>query len=132
MAKNTNNKPNILIVAGIMAWIIPGAGHWVGGRKKQGITIFVGVFGAFLLGILLGSIEVIDPQYHSMWFIAQILNGLPAVLTAVLQDSGTAMFAGPKGSELGQVYTSIAGLLNLFCIIDAIAPDVKTSNEGIL
>jgi hypothetical protein len=99
----------------------------------------------FLTGLYIGSVGVIDQLHAKPWYIAQIINS-PAVILigqhvkntylrkkvaieavrpedrmAVqkqLSDQVYYVFARP--AEIGQIYTSIAGLLNLLCIVNAV------------
>lgn len=123
-------KPAYLLV--LLAWLIPGAGHWYLGLCARGVVICVTICVTFFLGMVLGSMEIIDPQYAKGWFLAQVLGGLPALMGAALQDKAepiTAIYG--RGVDLGQVYTGVAGLLNMLCIIDVlgrISPAIDSSD----
>jgi hypothetical protein len=77
----------------------------------------------FLLGLLLGGIEVIDPQNAQMmprmWYVCQIFGGLPTLVVTFIQESDTAPGLG-RGADIGQVYAGVAGLLNLLCVMDVL------------
>ena len=105
-----------------MAWLVPGAGHWYMGKRNRAVVIAGTICTTFMLGIILGSIEVIDPQQATAWFCAQILCGIPTMIAALIQQPNLPMGYG-RGIDLGQVYAGIAGLLNLMCILDALVPD---------
>ena len=104
---------------GIIAWLVPGGGHCLHGHWGRGITIFVVICSTFLLGLMLGGIEMIDPKVP--WYYAQIIAGGPAILATLIQnpDITSADIYG-RGVDLGQVYAGVAGLLNLLCILDAL------------
>ena len=108
---------------GVLAWLIPGAGHWLLGMRQRAVVIFVAICSTFLIGLILGSVELIDPQYAKAWFCAQILCGIPAIIATLLQDSATTIqtiSSFGRGVDIGQVYAGVAGLLNLICILDAL------------
>lgn len=108
-----------VIMTGLAAWTIPGAGHMMIGRKKHALIICVTVLLTFAIGIYVGSIGVIDSVGSWPWFIAQSMNS-PAV---IIINNATRAGAFPvygRPLEIGQIYTSIAGLLNLLCIINAV------------
>ncbi|MBN1846941.1 MAG: hypothetical protein JW810_14740 [Sedimentisphaerales bacterium] len=112
---------NALYFIGLLAWLIPGAGHWLLGQRQRAAVIFVTISTTFLLGLALGSIEMIDPQNAKAWFCAQILCGFWTVLVTLLQNHSITindMFG--RGVNIGQVYAGVAGLLNLLCILDAL------------
>jgi len=119
--KQKANPEGLIYLVGIVAWLIPGAGHWLTGQRERAIYIFLGVGSLFVLGIMLGSIFMIDPGYSKPWFFAQILVGGPALIATLAAglDGGVADIYG-RGVDLGQVYTGVAGLLNLMCILDAL------------
>ena len=115
----------ILYLVCILAWLVPGAGHWYQGKRRRGVLIFVAICATFVLGLVLGGIEMINPQGtfgDKAWFCAQILCGLPALITTLAQDPNVGMGYG-RGVDLGQVYAGIAGLLNLLCILDVLVKE---------
>ena len=81
--KQKANTEGLIYLVGIVAWLIPGAGHWLAGQKERAIYIFLGVGSLFVLGIMLGSIYMIDPGYSKPWFCAQILVGGPALIATL-------------------------------------------------
>lgn len=127
-AKKASPESAIYFV-GLLAWLIPGGGHWLLGMRDRALVIFFAVTSLFIFGLAMGSIEVIDPQNSKAWFFAQILTGLPTIIVTFVQNnavgvmqtvdiSGNAIFG--RGVNLAQVYTGIAGLLNLLCVVDAL------------
>jgi uncharacterized membrane protein len=104
-----------LLLVGVAGWWIPGAGHWIIGRPKRAAMIFFSIVFAFVLGIWLGSVAVIETP----WFWAQILSS-PAVayLAHVSKTLGLESYGKPR--EIGEIYTGIAGMLNLLCIVNAV------------
>jgi hypothetical protein len=125
-----NNHALFLIVVGFLAWLLPGGGHYALGERRRAAVIFVAVLLTFLIGLYVGSIGVVDQTGARAWYFAQVLCS-PAVLfvgthvahVQVLaeQNPGVVPYRvyGRPG-EIGQIYTSIAGLLNLLCIVNAI------------
>ena len=110
-----------LLVVGLLAWVVPGAGHFVLRENKRSIIIFVTIVLTFCVGIYIGSIGVINLYGTTPWYVvgAQIMNS-PMVLALgrLTADGAYAVHGRPE--EIGQIYTSTAGLLNLLCIVNAI------------
>lgn len=108
-----------LPIVGLLAWLVPGAGHLVLGRKRHAIVIFVTIGLTLGAGLYIGSIGVIDPVDAKPWYVAQVMN-TPAVaaLGQVTRQGEYPVYGRPN--EIGQIYTSIAGLLNLLCIVNAV------------
>ncbi len=136
-----DNHVLYLLVVGAMAWLVPGGGHYLLKEKRRAAIILVAVALTFLVGLYVGSIGVIDKVNAKPWYWAQVMN-TPAVFllgdhVADAYYRGAARRearAGRDGTtqavqaysvfgragEIGQIYTSVSGLLNLLCIINAI------------
>ena len=108
-----------LIIVGVSAWAVPGAGHFILKERKRAIIIFVTVSITFLVGLYIGSVGVIDPVGAWPWYIPQLLTSPAVSLLAHITKTGEYISYG-KANDIGQIYTSIAGLLNLLCITSAI------------
>ena len=117
----------LLLVVVAMSWTVPGAGYLLLGQTKRFLIVFITISITFTIGIYVGSIGVVDPLAEAAgilgrlnpWYLAQVLNS-PFVLLI-----GNAVVAGAypvygKPQEIGQLYTSISGLLNLLCIINCL------------
>ncbi len=106
-------------------WIVPGAGFWIINEKKRAAIVFVTILITFLIGIYAGSIGVIDAHSDTPgllgttnpWFLAQILNSPLILFISNATAAGSYPVYG-KPAEIGQLYTSISGLLNLLCILN--------------
>lgn len=115
-------------LAVIAAWLVPGAGHLVLGRKGRGGLFFCTIVGAFALGLALhGRLfwpTLADPPtmlrfdlITLLWFFAQIGAGLCYILSYVL---GIGINAQPWAPtyEYGNTFMFLAGLLNYLVIHD--------------
>ena len=119
--RSKDNHALLLLIVGLMGWLIPGAGYFVLNEKKRSIIIFATIIVTFCTGLYIGSIGVIDPVGATPWYVygAQIMNSpMVAVLGHLTAAGGFPVYGRPN--EIGQVYTSIAGLLNLLCIVNAV------------
>ena len=108
-----------LLVVGLAGWLVPGGGHAVLREKRHAIIIFVTILLTLGAGLYIGSIGVINPVGAKPWYLAQIMNS-PAVAILGHLSAGDDYAVYGKPSEIGQIYTSIAGLLNLLCIVNAV------------
>ncbi len=165
-------------VAGVLALLLPGLGHWFLGYRLRGAYIAAGVLSMFATGLLVGGIDVVDREEDFPWFLGQALvgpvavgvdwvhqnrfkvrdaqglrsaypneyrnprtgepvvttidpaDGLPvARLPSPAGDPLTAVVVKPawppnvkslsRMNELGMLFGTIAGMMNLICIIDA-------------
>lgn len=175
-------------MAALLAFLLPGLGHWYLGERKRAVYVLVGVLGLFFGGVLIGGISCVDSGlvYHNwvkgliskftksrtdleqaegdpIWFLGQAMVGPVALTTdyvhqyhlkvrefvqvsgatrTVFKTAGPNQYRDPatgearaitdaatqhppyvKGlgrpAELGTLFSTIAGMLNLMCIIDA-------------
>jgi hypothetical protein len=107
-----------MFLAAVLAWCIPGAGHLLIGEKKRAIIIFVSLIFAFAIGIFIGSIGVIE--FKSPWFYAQILFSPITAYLGHLAGSVLHLDSFGRPREIGEIYTGIAGMMNLLCIVNAV------------
>jgi hypothetical protein len=120
-----------MIVASVLAFILPGLGHIYVGRRAQGYVFLAVITATFWGGVAIGGVRsTVDSKQHRAWFAAQVLNGgyTAAVLTWQRQlpqvDARTKLPLGLAiwpADEIAMVYTGVAGLLNLLLIIDVSA-----------
>ena len=108
-----------LCLVGLAGWVVPGGGHLMIGRKDKAAVIFAGVVLAFAIGVYIGSVGVIKPVVEVLWYIPQMMVS-PAVklLGMITVKNGIESFGKPN--EIGQIYTSMAGMLNLLCVVNAV------------
>jgi hypothetical protein len=135
----------MLCVVGAAAWLVPGGGYFVLGERRRAWVVLVTVGLTFLTGLYVGSLGVVDPISSKPWYVAQIMNS-PAVALigrhvakrqmdaeraidatrtqaarqqALERAQATVYRVYARPGEVGQIYTSISGLLNLLCIVNA-------------
>ena len=109
----------MLLIVGLAGWLIPGGGHLVLKKYRHAIIIFVTLAATFAIGLYIGSVGVINPIGAKPWYVAQIMN-TPAVAALGQMTKNSEYMVYGRPNEIGQIYTSIAGLLNLLCIVNAV------------
>lgn len=113
------NQGLLIVIAGLLAWLVPGAGYLALGDRNRFLVVFVTILATFVLGLYVGSVGVVDPQQARYWYIAQIMTSPAVILVGNITRSGQYPVYG-RPYEIGQIYTSIAGLLNLLCIVNVV------------
>ncbi len=113
----------------MLAWLVPGAGHWYLGLRARGIIIFVTVAVLFWSGVAFGGLRTtVDPQGNTHWFLGEICTGGNAIVALAINRGmswqGDEGRSWGKGRDIGLVYAGVAGLLNLLCIFDAIVRSI--------
>lgn len=135
-------------LAALLAWMIPGSGHIYQGRTAKGILYALCILSLYFLGFILGDGKIVywrwvnplhNPDKFCLHYIGQFFVGLPA-LPALVQSTLTyyglptilgGFMAEPSQNvinglqgfgkliEVGTIYTTVAGLLNVLAIYDA-------------
>lgn len=106
----------LMVLAGAAAWCVPGAGHWIIGERKRAVIIFISLGLAFGAGLFVGSLAVIEKP----WFYAQILFSPVTLYFGYLSSSVYHLDSFGRAREIGEIYTGIAGMMNLLCIVNAV------------
>jgi hypothetical protein len=105
--------PATLVLA---AWILPGLGHWLQGRRKRGTVVFVLLVGLFLAGTLLAQGTNLSREGHFYFWSGQFLLGVPALL---VEQVARRPLAGTIPFETaGLTFGCVAGLLNVLAMLD--------------
>jgi hypothetical protein len=143
------------VVAALLAWLVPGLGHLYQGRVAKGVLFGVCILGIYLFGLYISSGRAVYASWTEndkrLYYLCQVWVGLPA-LPAMLQTYlvrhgkepllGGVMAPHKNPGELnewyrtlnsyldlGTVYTTIAGLLNVLVIYDAWGGPVQFEEE---
>jgi len=104
----------------LAAWLVPGLGHFMLGRKWRALILFVFIVGMFVLGLAMqgqffstGSGSIL----HTLGFFAELSTGvsMPAA-TFFGYGGGNTYFVC---SNYGTAYLISAGMLNVLSILDA-------------
>ncbi len=153
-------------LAALLAFLVPGLGHFYQGRRGKGALYLVCILGLYLFGFVLGGQRNVywtwvnplrSPDSFRLYFVGQFWIGLSAFpaliqatlihygklpifggfmaspyldpsmsapLRAAIEESarrGNEMYSllGGKRVEIGTLYTTIAGMLNILAIYDA-------------
>ena len=74
-------------LAAVLAFLLPGAGHFYQGRRNKAYLFAVCILGLFFLGMFVGQGRVVyaswSPDEYRIQFPAQLFVGIPAFPAAV-------------------------------------------------
>jgi hypothetical protein len=109
----------------LIAWIVPGAGHLLLGRRIRGAIIFATVLLCFLIGILMrgplfetaSAGDVLSRLIQWGGHLGDMASGL-LYFVAVWMGYGPPDRAGHT-ADYGSKFIVAAGLLNILAIVDA-------------
>src|SRR3954449_5518486 len=131
--------------AAFLAYLIPGLGHLYQGRIGKGILYAVCILGLYFVGLAMGDWRIVywrwvspfeDSEHFCFNYLGQFFAGLaalPALIQATLLHYGHEAIVGGflaepsqnqinglyrlgKMVEMGTLYTTVAGLLNVLAI----------------
>jgi hypothetical protein len=128
--ETTQDSPAVAL-APLLAWLLPGLGHWWIGERVRGIIFFIVLTVTFWGGVAVGGVgTTVTPTENGAWIAAQLCMG-PQALGALYLNYRTVENAKARGddtykapwpaSTISVVYAGVAGMLNLLVIIDALA-----------
>lgn len=134
--RTNDDLPSLDLTAGLLAVLVPGLGHVYQGRVRRGLLAGGGVLLLYAIGLLIGGLSVINPGQNlddKLWYAGQllvgpvtlVLNHFKTTMTAVAPDADAAprlIASLGKVAEMGILYTSIAGMMNLIVVLDGLLP----------
>jgi hypothetical protein len=84
-------RPNP-VLAGLLAWLVPGAGHWYLDRPIRAAVLFVAIQALFWSGVAIGGIFTVNPRQEIWWSRAQRLTGLSGLVWHQRQNAMHARY----------------------------------------
>src|SRR6187401_1963911 len=104
----------------VLAWLVPGAGHFLAGQTRKAAIFFVVLTAMFVLGLLfsgqLFAFDMSDPLVF-LAALAQWALGGPRLLAALAGGGRGDVVAVTY--EYGNTFFIVAGLLNSLIVLDA-------------
>jgi len=126
-------EPRLNPVATVLAWLVPGLGHWILGYRRRAKYIAAGILGLYLAGLLIGGVNIINRTDGFWWYCGQVCVGPETIVINYWRehhlppddpkDQTNYTYARPsyaKVNEVGTLYATLAGLLNLIAILDVL------------
>lgn len=131
MASTVNERPQPTALAPLLAWLVPGLGHWWIGERARGVIFFVVLAVTFWGGVAIGGVRTtVTPMENGAWIAAQLCMGPQALGALYLSNREIATARAQQkevhkalwpASSISVVYAGVAGMLNLLVIIDSLA-----------
>ncbi|MSR75753.1 MAG: hypothetical protein EXS14_09835 [Planctomycetes bacterium] len=102
----------------LAAWLLPGLGHILLGRRDRAMLFALTLIPTFVIGLVLGSFATVSPlDRHPIWGLAQIPGGLMTLITALTTQS-VHIPAADTIYAVGSLYTGAACMLNILALCD--------------
>lgn len=119
---------HLTVFAALLAWILPGLGHWWIGERARGVVLFLVIVITFWGGVAISGIRsAVQPSENGAWIAAQLCAGPQAFAALHLSNqmktrSDEQLYKAMwPAATIGVVYAGVAGLLNLLVIVDVLA-----------
>jgi len=104
----------------VAAWLIPGCGHLLLGRKWRALILFTSITSMFLLGLAMrGQFYSVDSGSYlkTLGFFGEMCVGLAMPVAMFFGYSGGDPFF--VSSDYGSAFLVAAGMLNVLTVLDA-------------
>jgi hypothetical protein len=102
------------------AWLIPGAGHYMLGRRVRALILFLAIVATFAFGLAMKGqfFSVHSPSYlESLGWFGEFAVGLAMPLASFFGYGGGDPFF--VSADFGTAFLVAAGMLNVLSILDA-------------
>ena len=108
-----------IVRALVLAWLIPGGGHFYLGRKRRGMAFAVIVFASLAIGWSLeGNLYRIVPNQPLTILATMACLGVGAPYLGLRYIAGYTGDLLAPGFEYGSAFILSAGLMNLLLVMD--------------
>lgn len=87
----------------VLAWVCPGLGHFLLGKRSHGMVFALAIHGLFALGLLIGGIRSINPPDQAIWTYTQFLTGWPMLIANRVEHSSRALVGDPRKGAQGSL-----------------------------
>jgi hypothetical protein len=122
-------SPERTAVGVLLAWLVPGLGHWIIGRRSKAVLYFLTITATFVLGVLLAQGRNLDFDRDFVYFLAYGFNLGETVITYFLAQD-LVRDHSVRFLQMGYLYAAVAGLLNLVAMMDFISTCIHSASGG--
>lgn len=114
-----------LVTVIMLAWLLPGAGHFYIGKKWKGAVFFFSLTVLFIAGLWMHGVIFVPGGEDLQSFLISILGTIGDLGLVVYYILSLLMYHSEgeisyRFYETGMLYTLVAGVLNYLIIVDAI------------
>ena len=120
------------LLAGVLSWLCPGAGHWMLGYRGRAVLIGGLLLGTFWYGeTVLADNKAVTREVHPIFFGLQVGNGLSTLLAETIwgaphhpepENIRRLLADLPASLNLGILFCSVSGLLNVLVVLHILDP----------
>jgi hypothetical protein len=119
-------------VAFFLGWFVPGAGHFLLGRRVKAAVLFGLLALIYIVGLWLCGWRMVSFDDNPFYYVGQFGSGLTSILGQLLADPKAfpRPELPPKWIDPGMLYVCVAGLLNIVIMMSVFgAPPAPPPKE---
>jgi hypothetical protein len=103
----------------VLAWLVPGLGHLLLGRRLRAAVFFSVIAVGFVVGLVLDGELILPHSGDPLSYLATIASVGNGVLFVVARSLGLGQgVVTSAGYEFGNTFLLTAGMMNLLLILD--------------
>src|SRR5215471_2528212 len=114
------SDPRMALLAPLVAWLVPGAGHLIQKRWIRGFALMICVVAMFALGLAMDG-KIYKPNTGDLLEMLAFVSDLGAgglYILGRMMDWGNVAIVNAT-ADYGKTFIVVAGLLNIMCVVDA-------------
>jgi hypothetical protein len=114
------SDPRMALLAPLVAWLVPGAGHLIQKRWIRGLVLMACVVTMFTLGLAMDG-KIYKPNTGDLLEMLAFVSDLGAgglYILGRMMDWGNVAIVNAT-ADYGKTFIVVAGLLNIMCVVDA-------------
>ncbi len=116
-----------------LAWLFPGAGHWILGYRSKGFILSVLILSSYFAGIVMSGFQEVILSQKPYILISQAFTPLLGILSFILthfQEDYFYLKANFIGIyQVGLLYICISSLLNALILLNIYSLSLVKRNE---
>lgn len=113
------------VTTAVLAWAVPGAGHFALGKWRKGLLFFVSIVGTFVAGWLISGRADVYFQSGRLHVLLQMGAGVITFVLGIGRPPAEPKLTVMRLFEIGTLYTMVAGLLNVLVVMDAVVTALR-------
>ena len=110
-------KSKNIVIAVVLAWLIPGAGHYYLEKKGKAIVFFALLTLTFLSGMAMANFRNVSFREPLYFFAYFWLGSITIIAFCTTMNFSIVPIFYPYAYQLGCLYSTVASILNIFLIL---------------
>lgn len=109
----------------MVAFLVPGAGHLILGRRQKALLYFCLIVGTFVAGWIISGCQNVYFDRGRWHVLVQMGAGIITFVLGLGREAPHPGLTVMHWFEIGTLYTMVAGLLNVLVVMDAVLTSVR-------